>query len=429
MKRRNFIKKSGKLTLALLTAPYIVPGSVLGRDGQVPPSDRITMASVGVGGMGTGNLRNFLQKSAARVVAVCDVDAAHAERARDLVNERYGNRDCKTYDDFREVIARADIDARVLALPDQWHAIPAVMAAQAGKDIYAEKPLAYTISEGRAIVDAVEKYGIVWQTGSQQRSDRRFRFACELVRNGRIGEVKHVTVGLPRWNGQRNTTSSEPAAVPDGFNYDMWLGPAPFAPYHPDRCHGSFRWISDYSGGQITDWAGHHCDIAQWGMGTEETGPAEVYGSGHWPQDELYNTVEDYTFECKFKQGFSFTVTGRFRNGLRFEGTEGWIFVSRSRIEAEPASVLESTIGANEIRLYDSDNHRGNFLECVKTRRECVAPARIAHRSITIGHLGVIAMKLGRKVEWDPDVERFVNDPEADRYLSRPMRAPWHLKV
>jgi predicted dehydrogenase len=429
MKRRKFLKQAGKATAAMVGLPCFVPSSALGRDGNVAPSEKITIGCIGMGGMGRGDMRNFLQHQVAKVVGVCDVDVNHLNQAREEVDQKYGNHDCATYSDFREVIARKDIDALVLALPDQWHAIPAIMGAQAGKDIYAEKPLAYTIREGRSMVDAVEKYGIVWQTGSQQRSDARFRFACELVRNGRIGEVKNVTVGLPRWNSIRQGVSAKPEQIPAGFDYNMWLGPAPWAPYSPARCHWNFRWISDYSGGQITDWAGHHCDIAQWGMGTEETGPTEVQGYGKWPSDELFDTVEDYGFVCRFRQGFTMTVTGRFENGLRFEGRDGWIFVNRSRIEASPTSILESTIGANEIRLYRSNDHRGNFLDCIKSRRECVAPARIAQRSISIGHLGVIAIKLGRKLHWDPEKEMFIDDPEADRLLSRPMRSPWHLYV
>jgi predicted dehydrogenase len=377
--------------------------------------------------MGSGNLRGFLSKPDAHVLAVCDVDARHRSRAVARVNEKYETAGCAEYNDFRELLARSDIDAVCLSLPDQWHAIAGVAAARARKDVYAEKPLAYTIPEGRAICEAVKKYAIVWQTGSQQRSDRNFRFACELVRNGRIGEVKLVEVGLPNKNSIHETATS-PQPVPEGFDYDMWLGPAPWKPYTAGRCHWNFRWISDYSGGQITDWAGHHCDIAQWGMGTERTGPSTILGGGGvFPPDGLYDTVENWRFECRYAEGFRMKVAGRNRMGVTFYGSEGRVYVTRGSIETEPKSLLNSVIGPNEIHLYESGDHRRNFLDCVRGRREPIAPAEIAQRSISVGHLGIIAIKLGRKLVWDAAAERFVNDTEADRLLSRPMRSPWHL--
>jgi len=426
--RRRFLKKSAELAAGTVAFPYIVPSSALGLAGNVAPSNRITVGCIGLGGMGTGNMRGFLEQSGAQVVAVCDVDTSHREAARDAVNQRYENQDCAAYNDFRELIARPDIDAVSIAVPDHWHAIPAVMAARAGKDIYAEKPLAYSIPEGRAIVDAVHRYGTIWQTGSWQRSQRDFRFACELVRNGRIGRVHTVKVGLPRTNSidKRDT---QPCPPPDGFDYDMWLGPAPEAPYCPARCHWNFRWISDYAGGQLTDWAGHHCDIAQWGMNTEHTAPVEIEGKGEWPRgdDGIFATVENYEFTCRYAEGFTMLVSAKIPGGTRFEGDDGWIHVDRGRLVAEPKSVLGSVIGPNEIHLYESSNHIGNFLDCVRKRSKTITPAEVAHHSIMIGHLGIIAMKLERKVRFDPEKERFVNDPEADRLLSRAMRAPWHL--
>lgn len=432
MTRRQFFKQSSKVAAGALAMPYLIPASALGKNGSVAPSNRITIGCIGVGGMGRGNMRSFLEKDEAQIVAVCDVDQKHNEIARDLVNQKYGNEDCAVYKDFREVLARKDIDAVSLGLPDQWHGIISVAAARTGKDIYGEKPLAYTISEGRAICDAVKRYGVIWQTGSWQRSQRHFRFACELVRNGRIGRVDTVRVGLPYGNSI-NHRGTQPAPVPEGFDYDMWLGPAPWAPYNPSRCHWNFRWISDYSGGQLTDWAGHHCDIAQWGMGTELTAPIEIEGRAVYPaaKDGLFDTPESYYFECKFKEGFKMIVADRRQQpkgmGAHFIGTDGWVYVTRGRIDAHPKSLLSSTIGPNEIHLYESNDHHQNFLDCVKSRAETITPAEIAHHSIMIGHLGGIAMKLGRKVNWDPAKERFVNDPEADRYLSRTMRGPWHL--
>jgi len=382
------------------------------------------MGAIGVGGMGTGDLGGFISKKEVQMLAVCDVEKKHRDRAKRMVDAKYGNEDCAAYNDFREVVARKDIDSVMIATVDHWHAIPAIMAAKAGKDIHCQKPLAYNIAEGRAIVDAVKKHGVVWLTGSQQRSGRRFRFACELVRNGCIGKVHTVKVGLPNTNSVRGG-STDPCDPPEGFDYDMWLGPAPFAYYNPSRCHWNFRWIRDYAGGQITDWAGHHCDIAQWGMNTDHTGPVEIEGTGVWPKSLLFNTVERYRFVCKYKEGFTMIVAGPLPQGVRFEGEKGWVFVNRGGIDANPKSLLKTEFGPNDIRLYRSDDHRQNFLDCVKTRKKTVAPVDVAHRSIAIGHLGVIAITLERKVHWDPEKERFLNDPGADDFLSRPMRGPW----
>jgi len=427
LNRREFLGAS--LTVAGVAAfPYVVPGSVIGAAGTVPPSERIVMGGIGLGGMGQGDLRGFLSKKEVQVVIVCDVDDQHAAQAKGRVDKAYGNSDCRTTRDYREVVGRADVDAVFIATPDHWHAIPAIAAAKARKDIHAQKPLAYNVAEGRAIVRAVQKYGVVWQTGSQQRSGRNFRHACEIVRNGLFGKVHTVKVGLPPRNSIRKGDRTFKAPPPH-LDYDRWLGPAPYAPYCDVRCHWNFRWISDYAGGQITDWAGHHCDIAQWGMNTEHTGPVEIEGTGVWPTDPLFNTVENYTFTCKYKEGFTMIVSGSFERGVRFEGEDGWVFVSRRRIDASNKALLSHTFGPSAIRLYRSDDHKQNFLDCVKTRKECVAPAEVAQRSISVGHLGLIAIKLKRKVHWDPVRERFVNDPEADRLLSRPMRSPWRLPV
>ncbi len=429
MNRRQFLNT----TLgAAIAAPYVVSASILGRNQAVAPSNRITIGCIGVGGMGTANMQSFLAHPNARVLAVCDVDAKHRNQARESVNTAYGNNDCAAYNDFRELLARTDIDAVMIATPDHWHGIIAVASARARKDIYGEKPLAYTIAEGRAIVDAVQRYGVVWQTGSWQRSQRHFRFACELVRNGRIGAVHTVRVGLPYGNNL-DELDAQPVPVPEGFDYDLWLGPAPWRPYHPQRCHFNFRWISDYSGGQLTDWAGHHCDIANWGMNTESSAPIEIEGKALSPpaQNGLFDTPGSYYFECKYAEGFTMIVADEKQQpkgmGTQFFGSEGWIYVDRSGLDAQPKSILKSTIGPNEIHLYESLDHVGNFLECVASRAKTITPAEVAHHAIMIGHLGNIAMKLGRKVRWHLPTEQFVNDPEADRMLSRPMRSPWMI--
>lgn len=427
LNRRSFLKQSGLLAAGAAGLPYFVRSSALGADGAVAPSNRITMGAIGVGGMGSGDLGGFLSRRQVQMLAVCDVDDNNAVNAKKRVDEKNGNKDCTTTRDFRQVIERKDIDAIMTATPDQWHALIGVAAARAGKHVHSQKPLGYSIPEGRAIVNAVKKYGIVWQTGSQQRSDARFRQACELARNGVLGKIHTVEVGLPNKNSVNGAdrTFKEP---PAHFDYNMWLGPAPEAPYCDARCHWNFRWISDYAGGQITDWAGHHCDIAQWGMGTELTGPVEIEGKGVWPKDPLFNTVEEYEFFCKYKEGFVMHVAGKFPNGVRFIGDKGWVFVDRGRIDAEPKSILETKFGPNDIRLYKSDDHHGNFLDCIKTKKECIASADIAHHSIAVGHLGLIAIKLGRKVQWNPEKELFINDPEADKLLQpRPLRAPWRL--
>ena len=461
LSRRLFLKNAASAALGTIALPTIIPSSVMGKDGAIAPSNRITLGAIGVGSMGTNDLQGFLTKPEVRVLGVCDVDSKHRDNARDIVNQTHG--DCASYGDFRELLARKDIDAVMITVPDHWHAIIAVAAAQVGKDIYGQKPLAYTIAEGRAICNAVKQYGVVWQTGSQQRSDKTFRRICELVRNGRVGKVHTIHVGFPPKNTinidfamcrqvaglAENLTLQEmtqPCPVPKELDYEMWLGPAPWAPYSPGRCHFNFRWISDYSSGQITDWAGHHCDIAQWAMGTENTSPVEIEGSGIFPQatDGLYDTVEDYRFACKYAEGFTMIVSGNGefpnskdgieftkcyleRMGVLFEGTDGWIHVNRGGARSNPPSILESPIGTNEIHLYKSDDHKQNFLDCIKTRRPTIAGVEAAHRSIMLGHLGVIAIKLGRKLHWDPVKERFINDNEANRLLWRPMRGPWSL--
>ncbi len=427
MNRRSFLKQTTAAAVGGVVLPCFVSPSAIGADGTVAPSNRITMGAIGVGGMGMGDLGGFLNRKEVQVLAVCDVDDNHAANAKKRVDQKYQNTDCMTTRDFRQVIERKDIDTIMTATPDQWHALIGIAAAKAGKHVHSQKPLGYSIPEGRAIVNAVKKYGIVWQTGSQQRSDARFRQACELARNGVLGKIHTVEVGLPNKNSVNGTDRNfkEP---PAHLDYNMWLGPAPEAPYCDARCHWNFRWISDYAGGQITDWAGHHCDIAQWGMGTELTGPIEIEGKGVWPKDPLFNTVEEYEFFCKYKEGFTMHVAGKFPNGVRFKGEKGWVFVDRGRIDAEPKSILETKFGPNDIRLYKSDDHHGNFLDCIKTKKECIASADIAHHSIAVGHLGLIAIKLGRKVQWDPEKEQFVKDPEADSLLQpRPLRMPWRL--
>jgi len=429
--RRRFLKTAAGTAVGAITFPYVVPSSALGKAGAIAPSNRIVMGAIGVGSMGTGDMKGFLNRDQVRMVAVCDVDKKHRDRAKKIVDKRYENNDCRTYLDFRELIGRGDLDAVMLALPDQWHAIPAIVAAGAGLDIHAQKPLARTIHEGRAICDAVKKYGVVWQTGSQQRSGSNFRRACELVRNGRIGKVHKVEVGLPDGSGM----GMKPLLpVPETLDWNFWLGPAPWRPYQDfgrGDCHWDWRWIMDYSGGQLTDWAGHHIDIAHWGLGFERTGPVEVEGRGVYPRDGLYDVPIAYKFTCKYANGLTMTVANDSQQpkgrGAVWYGDKGWIQVNRGKFDAEPKSVLDSGLGPNETHLYKSDDHKGNFLDCIRTRAETVAPVEIGHRSISVALLGEIAMLTERKLKWDPQKEIFLNNDQANRMLSRPMRSPWHL--
>jgi predicted dehydrogenase len=425
--RREFLKETVGIAGGTVAFPYIVPSSALGIDGNVAPSNRIIMSCIGVGSQGTWDMRGFLSRKEVQIVAVCDVDRKHQEAAKKEVDEKYGNNDCRTYLDFREVIRRDDINALAIAVPDHWHSIIAVMGAQAGKDIHAQKPLARTIHEGRAICDAVRRYGIVWQTGSQQRSEQNFRRACELVINGRIGKVSNVEVGLPTGSMTRNNPVQP---VPEEVDWDFWLGPAPWVPFR-GILHWNWRWIMDYSGGQLTDWAGHHIDIAHWGLGLDRTGPVEIEGRGDYPKDGIYNGPWQYNITAKYANGLTMVVANDrklpHKMGTCWYGEKGWIHVDRGKLEASPETILDEVIGPDEIHLYESRDHQQNFIDCIKSRREPIAPAEVAHRSISVALLGEIAMLTERKLRWDPDREIFLGDDEANRMLSRSFRSPWHL--
>lgn len=425
--RRQFLK-----TIAAgLTVPLFIPGRALGlSENTLAPSNRINVGCIGMGGMGNANLGGFLADSKCQVIAVCDVDSERLEAARQTVDKHYASKGmpegCSTYGDFRELLARPDIDAVMIATPDHWHGLITVAAVKAGKDVYCEKPLSLTIAQGRIMSNEVTRHGRIFQTGSWQRSIAHFRQACELIRNGRIGNVQKIQVGLP--GAPSHSTNATPQAPPPELNYEMWLGPAPQAVYAPDRCHYNFRWNYDYSGGVITDWGAHHHDIVQWALNTENSGPIEFEGTGRFPDnDPLFNVTYDYEFDAVYASGIRMYTTNRIENGVRFEGDEGWLFVSRERIDAQHKSILTSSLPPSAIRLYESNNHIGNFLDCIRTRRQTITPIETAHRSISIAHLANIAILSGRRVQWDPVNEIFVNDPAANRMLSRGMRAPWQL--
>jgi len=435
LSRRGFLKGSAGVA-AGLAFPAIVPSSVFG---AAAPSERITVGCIGVGRMGMGDLREALGFKQVQVVAVCDVDANRANSAQASIESHYScqtagtYKGCAAYGDFRELVARSDIDAVQIATPDQWHALPAIEAARSGKDVFLQKPLTLTIHEGRVLSDTVRRLGRVFQVGSQQRSEKNFRFACELVRNGRIGKIQRVLVGFGTDPG---CGPQPPMPVPEGLNYDMWLGPAPWAAYteqrvHPKKGYGRPGWlrISDYGAGMITGWGSHHLDIAHWGMGTEYTGPVEVQGEAEFPKDGLWDVHGAFRIEYTYANGAKVICADNAKNkqGVLFEGTEGWVYVRRGAIDAQPKSLLQETIGSDETKLYESNNHKGNLYECVKSRAETVAPVEIGHRSCSVCLLGDIAMRLGRKLRWDPAKEEFVGDADANRMLYRPMRAPWHL--
>jgi predicted dehydrogenase len=425
--RRAFLKQACGVAAAAVGLPYVVPSSALGKAGTVAASERITLGMIGTGGHGRDmNLRSFLSHNDAQVLAVCDVDPSQSRIAKEMVGKQYGTQDCAVYRDFREVLARPDIDAVMISTPDHWHVPIAIAAAKAGKDVECEKPT-LTIEEGRRLVETMKRYNRVFQWSTEDRSVDVYHRMCELVRNGRIGKVHTIKVELP--SGPAEAGDPKPMPVPEGFDYDMWLGPAPWAPYTKGRCHWNFRWIFDYSGGMLTDWGAHLLDGAQWGNNTEHTGPVEVEGQGvFWP-DGLYNTAREFHIEYTYAEGVKLIVDSG-TPSLRFEGSDGWIGNRgwRAPLQAQPASILSSVIGPNETHLYTCrQGEQRNFLDCVKSRQECYFPPEIGQRCFTIAHLGNIAMLLGKKLKWDPQTERFTNDDEANRMLGRARRSPWHL--
>lgn len=430
--RRSFLRQSVAAAGVAFGFPTVIPSSALGKAGTVAPSNRLTIAQVGCGGMGGGNLKSFLNSgNDVQVVAVCDVDDVNAAEKKQTIDTFYGNSDCRSYRDFREMLDRENLDIVSHALPDHWHAMVSVTCARQGIDMYGEKPLARTIGEGRRVCDAVDRYGIIWQTGSWQRSVRNFRHAAELIRNGRLGKISRIEIGLP--DGMKSPPVKL-LKVPQTLDWQRWLGPAPFRPYQDFGRGGHinlWRHLMDYSGGKLTDWGGHHIDIAHWALGLDETGPVAVEGVGQYPTGGTYDVPHAYDFTCTYADGMTMRVANQsavpHRQGICFYGSDGWLFINRQRTEASDPKILTETIGPNETKLYYSDNHHRNFIDCVKSRKETITPARIAHRSISVAFLGEIAMLLGRKLRWNPETERFVNDDMANRYLMRPYRGSWQL--
>ncbi len=386
--------------------------------------------------MGTSNTQAFLGLKECQVVAACDLDKKHLKKAVDLVNKRYQNTDCKAYHDYRELMARKDIDAVMLAVPDHWHALVSVEAARNRKDIYGEKPLARTIAEQQAIVKAVRDNHCIWQTGSWQRSVTTFRKAAEIVRNGLIGDVTHVEVGLPgdNKNSGNEAFSMTPSDPPPELDYDTWIGPSRMMPYIQGRVHRNWRWNYNTGGGQLLDWIGHHCDIAHWGCGFDNSGPSEIEGRGEFPpKDAVWNTCTKYRIELKYPRNITMTIAGGYkdiRGGAKWIGTKGWVWVNRGAFEASNEEWRDYRVLPDELRkvkLYESSNHHRNFLECVRSRKPTITPVETAHHSAVPGHLGLISMLVNRKLKWDVQSERILNDPEASLLLTRPFRPPWKL--
>ena len=429
--RRDFLKTAG----AAAAVPYAISSAALGAGSRPgPASERITTALIGSGARG-----NQIIVGGDKVVAVCDVDANKRAKTKASIDKKSGSKSCKSYSDFRDVLARDDIDAVVVATPDHWHATIAAAAVRAGKAVYVEKPLTAYIQEGRRLAELVERSGAILQVGSQQRSPEfeRFARACELVRNGRIGELKSVGVGIfARWGTEGGNVPWRPQPVPKELDYETWLGPAPWAPYHPLRCHYNFRFVSDYSGGDVTNWGAHHLDIAQWGLAADGSGPVEVVGTGKRNATGLHDTFYDINVDFTYANG----VKVQLRSGgtevktgaVLFIGSEGWIRVSREGMRTSPRSLATSRIGPDEIHLATrskATTHMGIWLDCIRTgnRRGLNAPVEIGHRSATVCHLANIAMELDRKLQWDPEAEQFVDDDQANRLANRPARSPWRI--
>ena len=450
---RRRVLKGGLAGAAAIGFPMIVPSTVFG---QYAPSKRINGGAIGVGRISRGHdMPGILEYDQARIIAACDLDAQRLVEGKQLVNDYYSKKTGKRYegvtgyDNYHELLANKDIDAVVISAPDHWHALLGIAAVRAGKDVYLQKPTSLTISEGRVLSNAVQASGRILQIGSQQRSSVQFRHAAELVRNGRIGDLQRVEVGLPEDPPGGDPT---PQPVPDGFNYDMWLGETAYVPYTLDRVHprngysrpGWMR-VRQFDSGMITNWGAHHIDSAHWGMNTEYTGPSEVWVDHvEFPKSGLWDVHGAFKTEASYANGVRMSIGNEYPNGIKYYGSKGWIFVSRGNeavtqsdpvaklkdataLAASDPKIIQSVIGPNEIHLYESTDQHGNWLDCIITRRQPVSPVEIGHRACSTCLIHDIAMVLKRKVYWDPVLERFKNDDEANTLLSRPQRAPYRF--
>ncbi len=458
MNRRNFVKNSLKAsaatTIAVTGFPTIVPASVIGKNA---PSNKINIGAIGVGRISRDHdMKETLPFDQARIMAVCDVDSKRLADGKKYVNDYYAAKTGKPYDgvtmydDHRALLENKDIDAVLISTPDHSHAYLGIHAVEAGKDVYLQKPASLTIAEGRALSNAVHRTGRILQIGSQQRSSTQFRYAAELVRNGRIGDLKTVYVGLP---GDPGGDEEPEMPIPKNLNYDAWLGSTPNVYYtekrvHPQNDYSRPGWLrmEQFGAGMITGWGAHHVDCAHWGMDTEYTGPIEISGRADFPKSVLWNVHGLFQTEGVYANGVKMIISNEIPNGIKFEGTEGWIFVTRGDYRASSSDpiptgknkvlpltasnnkIITSVIGENEINLYKSTDHHGNWLESIVSRKQPISPVEIGHRSCSTCLLHHVAMKLKRKIYWDPMNERFINDDEANAMLNRPHRFPYEVK-
>lgn len=432
--RRQFLKNAAATTAGALAAPLFVPASALGRDEKkTAANDRIVIGVIGTGGRGRALIDQFAREKDVQIVQVCDVDKKHLTDGQKQVNKLYNNKDCKASGDFRDVLANKDINAVIVATPDHWHALASIAAAKAGKDIYCEKPLTNSVGEGRALCNAVRDMKTILQCGSMERSGENINLVAELVRAGRIGKLHTVRINLPcsdphHKEARALKTVPPPEPIPEGFDYDFWLGATPKVAYTPKRCHFFWRFNLTYGGGEMTDRGAHVIDLAQLCMGTDNTGPVDIEAKGERNKDSLFNVFWDMQFTNVYGNGV--TMIGDFKEprGLKLEGSDGWIFVHvhGQKLEASLPHLLGNktwtTNGTNPL-----PPHVRNFLDCVKSRKQPAATAEIGHRTASICHLNNIAMLLGRKLKWDPKKERFANDDEANKLLMPAMREPWRL--
>ena len=433
MKRRDFLKTTAA---GAVVAPTIIPGSALGLDGATAPSNRITLALIGCGGQGTGNLRNLMNKEGVQAVAVCDPDKNNRERAKGHVEKKYAKqkesgdyKGCESYADFRNVCDRDDIDAVIVGTPDHWHALATVAALKNGKDVYCEKPITHLFGEGQAVYKEAAKQKAIFQVGSQQRSDTRFRVAAEAVMNGVIGKVKHVEVGLPTGKGTKEE-GKVAQEIPAHLDYDLWCGPSKLLPYHKDRLHWNWRWCLDYGGGQLMDWIGHHNDIAHWGLGMDKSGPIKVEAKGfRFPEKGMWDNPIDYEVLSEYAGGYTISISNKNRMGTKWIGEDGWVYVTRGKIEASNKEwIIERNDRGPKKAYVAKGGHHQNFIDGVRTREACICPAETGHRSATPGHIGYVSQALGRAIKWDPAKEEVIGDPEADKLLKKiDYRGDWKL--
>lgn len=422
--RRALFRRTALAGLAL-GLPTFIPGRLFGAEA---PSRRIALGMIGCGGQGRTDCTNFLGQSQARVVAVCDADRAKAETLKKKVDQTYGDNACVVYQDFREMLAKAQLDAVGTALPDHWHATAGIMAMRAGCDVYGQKPLTRTIREGRLLADTTRRLGRIYQTGSQQRSEARFRRACELVRNGRLGRIQRIEVAIV----VRKRVASEPdygPPPPATLDWDLWLGPAPARPYSRTLASYNWRWVSDFGGGSLTDWGAHHLDITLWSMGLDRSGPVEVSATAEFPTSGMFDNPTDFTIDYKLPDGTPVRllpgVDKGHGNGVTWHGEKGTLFVNRGALIATPPGILKEALEPGEVRLPVSNNHYGDFLDAVIARREPIATAEVGHRTVTMALLGEIAYRTGRRIRWNPETESIDGDTDASALLGRSERQPW----